>query len=112
MLIKESERLRKKCSRKPPAAFRPQKRESPIKMLANLLSESYAADLEESWENERTATLTRRFASRSDSRTRRVLGTPVRAFAVRLHETGYSLREATMILAGLGVERSSGAVWN
>ncbi|ELY62446.1 transposase [Natronococcus jeotgali DSM 18795] len=35
-------------------------------MLADLLSESYDADLEESWENGRTAT-------------------PVRAFAVRLH---------------------------
>ncbi|PGF17442.1 IS6 family transposase [Natrinema sp. CBA1119] len=62
-------------------------------MLADLLSESYAADLEESWENERTAT-------------------PVRAFAVRLHETGCSLRETTTILAELGVERSHGAVWN
>ncbi|WP_353633501.1 IS6 family transposase (plasmid) [Halobacterium sp. NMX12-1] len=62
-------------------------------MLADLLSESYAADLEESWENERTAT-------------------PVRAFAVRLHQTGCSLRETTTILAELGVERSHGAVWN
>jgi len=43
-------------------------------MLADLLSERYDADLEETWENERTAT-------------------PVRAFAVRLHETGCSLRE-------------------
>ncbi|PCR90376.1 IS6 family transposase [Natrinema ejinorense] len=62
-------------------------------MLADLLSESYATDLEESWENERTAT-------------------PVRAFAVRLHQTGCSLRETTTILAELGVERSHGAVWN
>jgi len=62
-------------------------------MLADLLRESYDADLEESWENERTAT-------------------PVRAFAVRLHETGCSLRETTTILAELGVERSHGAVWN
>ncbi|ELY87393.1 IS6 family transposase [Natrinema altunense] len=62
-------------------------------MLADLLSESYDADLEESWENERTAT-------------------PVRAFAVRLHETGCSLREITKILSELGVERSHGAVWN
>jgi putative transposase len=62
-------------------------------MLADLLSESYDADLEESWENERTAT-------------------PVRAFAVRLHQTGCSLRETTTILAELGVERSHGAVWN
>ncbi|SFS67529.1 IS6 family transposase [Halostagnicola kamekurae] len=62
-------------------------------MLADLLSESYAADLEEPWENERTAT-------------------PVRAFAVRLHQTGCSLRETTTILAELGVKRSHGAVWN
>ena len=62
-------------------------------MLADLLSESYDADLEESWENERTAT-------------------PVRAFAVRPHQTGCSLRETTTILAELGVERSHGAVWN
>jgi putative transposase len=62
-------------------------------MFADLLSESFAADLEESWERERTAT-------------------PVRAFAVRLHATGCSLRETTSILAELGVERSHGAVWN
>ena len=62
-------------------------------MLADLLSESYDADLEETWENERTAT-------------------PVRAFAVRLHATGCSLRETTTILAELGAERSHGAVWN
>lgn len=62
-------------------------------MLADLLSEGYDADLEESWENERTTT-------------------PVRAFAVRLHETECSLRETTTILAELGVERSHGAVWN
>jgi len=62
-------------------------------MLADLLSESYEPDLEESWENERTAT-------------------PVRAFAVRLHQTGCSLRETTTILAELGVQRSHGAVWN
>lgn len=59
--------------------------------LADLPSESYDADLEETWENERTAT-------------------PVRAFAVRLHATGCSLRETTTILAELGVERSHGAV--
>ncbi len=62
-------------------------------MLADLLSEFYDADLEENWENEQTAT-------------------PVRAFAVRLHETGCSLRETTTILAELGVQRSHGAVWN
>ncbi|ELY83968.1 transposase [Natrinema gari JCM 14663] len=62
-------------------------------MLADLLSESYDADLDEVWENERTAT-------------------PVRAFAVRLHQTGCSVRETTTVLAELGVERSHGAVWN
>ncbi|KMT45740.1 transposase [Halostagnicola sp. A56] len=62
-------------------------------MLADLLSQCYDPDLEESWGNERTAT-------------------PVRAFAVRIHETGCSLRETTTILAELGVERSHGAVWN
>jgi putative transposase len=61
-------------------------------MLADLLSECFAADLEETWERERTAT-------------------PVRAFAVRLHATGCSLRETTTILAELGVERSHQAVW-
>ncbi len=43
-------------------------------MLADLLSASYEADLEEFWESERTAT-------------------PVKTFAVHLHETGRSLRE-------------------
>jgi putative transposase len=60
--------------------------------LADLLSECFGADLEETWERERTAT-------------------PVRAFAVRLHATGCSLRETTTILAELGVERSHQAVW-
>jgi putative transposase len=64
-----------------------------VRMLADLLSECFGADLEETWERERTAT-------------------PVRAFAVRLHATGCSLRETTSILAELGVERSHGAVWN
>ncbi len=62
-------------------------------MLADLLSKSYDADLEEAWENERTAT-------------------PITGFAVRLHQTGCSLRETTTILAELGVERSHGVVWN
>jgi len=61
-------------------------------MLADLLSESFAADLEECWERERTAT-------------------PVRAFAVRLHATGCSLRETASILADLGVERSHQAIF-
>jgi putative transposase len=61
-------------------------------MLADLLSQCFAADLEETWERERTAT-------------------PVRAFAVRLHATGCSLRETTTILAELGVQRSHQAVW-
>jgi len=62
-------------------------------MLADLLKRNLETDLEEAWEDERTAT-------------------PVRAFAVRLHETGCSLRETTAVLSVLGVERSHGAVWN
>ena len=62
-------------------------------MPADLINESYTAGLKETWENERTAT-------------------PVRAFAVRLHETGCSLRRITTILAKLGVERSHRAGWN
>mgnify|MGYP002760782390 CR=1 FL=1 len=61
-------------------------------MLADLLSECFAADLEETWERERTAT-------------------PVRAFAVRLHATGCSLRETQAILRLFGVERSHQAIW-
>jgi len=60
------------------------------RVLADLLSECFAADLEESWERERTAT-------------------PIRAFAVRLHATGCSLRETTTILAELGVKISHGS---
>ena len=45
-------------------------------------------------------------------RTPSVLRTPVRAFAVRLHATGCSLRETTTILDELDVKRSHGAVWN
>jgi transposase-like protein len=61
-------------------------------MLADLLSECFAADLKECWERERTAT-------------------PVRAFAVRLFATGCSLRETEAILRSLGVERSHQAIW-
>lgn len=61
-------------------------------MLADLLSKSFAANLEECWERERTAT-------------------PVRAFAVRLHATGCSLRETASILAELGVERSHQSIF-
>ncbi len=60
-------------------------------MLANLLTESYEGDLEGFWKNERTAT-------------------SIRAFTVRLYQTGCSLRETTTILTELGVERSHGAV--
>ncbi|AGB39929.1 hypothetical protein Natoc_4234 (plasmid) [Natronococcus occultus SP4] len=49
-------------------------------MLADLLTESYDADLEESWENERTASA-------------------LTGVAVRLHQAGCSLRETTTILA-------------
>jgi putative transposase len=62
-------------------------------MLADLLSESYDADLEESWENKRTANA-------------------LMGVAVRLHQTGCLLRETTTILADLGVERFHGSVWN
>jgi putative transposase len=41
-------------------------------MLVDLFSENYDTGLEESWKNEQTAT-------------------PVRAFAVHLHQTGCSL---------------------
>lgn len=59
-------------------------------MFADRLSERYEGDLEESWDNEQTATL-------------------VRAFAVRLHQTGYLLRETITTLTELGVEQSHGA---
>ncbi len=62
-------------------------------MLTDLLIESYAADLEESWADKWTAT-------------------PVSAVAARLHATGCSLRETTTILTESGVERSIGGVWN
>ncbi|ELZ79644.1 transposase [Haloferax larsenii JCM 13917] len=61
-------------------------------MLADLLSECFATDFEETWERERTAT-------------------PVRVFAVQLHATGCSLRETKEIPRLLGVERSHQAVW-
>ena len=61
-------------------------------MLADLLSECFAADFKECWERERTAT-------------------PVRAFAVRLHATGCSLRETSEILRLLDVERSHQGIW-
>ncbi|NGM71268.1 IS6 family transposase [Natronolimnobius sp. AArcel1] len=61
--------------------------------LADLLSESYAAEFDEAWEREQTAT-------------------PVRVFAVRLHATGCSLRETQAILRLVGVERSHQAIWN
>ncbi len=62
------------------------------RMLADLLSKSYAADLKESWENERTAI-------------------PVRAFAVRVHAAGCSLRETQEILRLLGVKWSHQVIW-
>ncbi|MDT3437552.1 IS6 family transposase [Haloarcula sp. 1CSR25-25] len=60
--------------------------------LSDLLSECFAVELDECWERERTAT-------------------PVRAFAVRLHATGCSLRETETILAALGVNRSYQAIF-
>jgi len=61
-------------------------------MLADLLSESYAAEFDECWERERTAT-------------------PVRAFAVQLHATGCSLQETQAILGLLSVERTHQTIW-
>jgi transposase-like protein len=61
-------------------------------MLADLLSESFAEEFKECWERERTAT-------------------PVRAFTVRLHATGCSLRETEEILRLLDVKRSHQAIW-
>jgi transposase-like protein len=60
--------------------------------LKELLDESLEAEYNEVWERERTAT-------------------PVRAFAVRLHSAGLSLRETAAILELLDVDRSHQAVW-
>jgi len=57
-----------------------------------LLTETLDTANLECWERERTAT-------------------PVRAFAVRLHATGCSLRETQEILRLFGVERSHQAIW-
>ncbi|ODR80954.1 transposase [Haladaptatus sp. W1] len=61
-------------------------------LLSNLLKKSLETATLECWERERTAT-------------------PVRAFAVRLHATGCSLRETKGILALLGVKRSHQAIF-
>ena len=61
-------------------------------LLSNLLRECLDTATLECWERERTAT-------------------PVRAFAVRLHATGCSLRETKAILALLGVKRSHQAIF-
>jgi putative transposase len=61
--------------------------------LANLLRETLDTATLECWQRERTAT-------------------PVRAFAVRLHAAGLSLRETTAILELFDVNRSHGAVWS
>ncbi len=58
----------------------------------DLLKETLDTANLECWERERTAT-------------------PVRAFAVRLHATGCSLRETQEILRLFGVERSHQAIW-
>jgi len=58
----------------------------------DLLKETLDTVNLECWERERTAT-------------------PVRAFAVRLHATGCSLRETQEILRLFGVERSHQAIW-
>jgi putative transposase len=61
--------------------------------LSSLLRETLDTATLECWQRERTAT-------------------PVRAFAVRLHAAGCSLRETAAILGLLGVDRTYGAVWN
>ena len=58
----------------------------------DLLKETLDTVNLECWERERTAT-------------------PVRAFAVRLHATGCSLRETQEILRLFGVERSHQGIW-
>jgi len=58
----------------------------------DLLTETLDTANLECWERERTAT-------------------PVRAFAVRLHATGCSLRETQEIIRLFGVERSHQAIW-
>ena len=59
----------------------------------DLLDETLEAADSDCWDRERTAT-------------------PVRAFAVRLHSAGLSLRETVAILDLLDVDRSHGAVWD
>ena len=61
--------------------------------LNDLLDETLEAADTDCWNRERTAT-------------------PVRAFAVRLHSAGPSLRETVAILDLLDVDRSHGAVWD
>ncbi len=61
-------------------------------LLSNLLKESLDTATLECWQRERTAT-------------------PVRAFAVRLHAAGLSLRETEAILHLLGVDRSFQAIF-
>ncbi|MFC6724472.1 IS6 family transposase, partial [Halobium palmae] len=61
-------------------------------LLSDLLKESVDTVTLECWQRERTAT-------------------PVRAFAVRLHAAGLSLRETEAILHLLGVDRSFQAIF-
>ena len=61
--------------------------------LSDLLDETLEAVATDCWDRERTAT-------------------PVRAFAVRLHSAGLSLRETVASLDLLNVDRSHGAVWD
>ena len=61
-------------------------------LLSNLLKQSLDTATLECWQRERTAT-------------------PVRAFAVRLHAAGLSLRETEAILRLIGVDRSFQAIF-
>lgn len=56
-------------------------------------------------------TFIRRKASRSQIRNQWFIGTPVRAFAARIHATGCSLREIEKILRLFSVERSHRAIF-
>ena len=61
--------------------------------LSDLLGETLETPDSDCWDREQTAT-------------------PVRAFAVRFHSAGLSLRETVAILELLDVDRSHGAVWD
>jgi putative transposase len=79
--------------------------------LADLLSESYAAEFDACWERERRRR-SQELRSCAAIKTRSVPRTPVRVFAVRLHATGCALGEIQAILRLIGVKRSHQAIWH